>query len=263
MRLKLLLLAVLACGTAARADIWSKHYAVAGGDARLYLKAGDGNVRVTSSDTPEIVVRVVTEGYRLSQEEVQVEEIQSGSEVRINVRVPHRVRFCIGYCYRRIDIDVTVPRRVNLEVRTDDGHIAVNHVAGELRLHTGDGNMELHALDGTLLASSGDGHITADGRFDNLDLSSGDGRIEAEALRGSRIAGTWRLRSGDGSILLRLPEDFGAELEATTGDGAVNVDFPITTTGRIRESRIRGRLNGGGGFLDLHTGDGSIRVARL
>jgi len=158
---------------------------------------------------------------------------------------------------------VTVPRRTNLDLRTDDGNISVAHVRGEFRLHTGDGHLELHNLDGSLTASSGDGHINADGRFDRLDLSSGDGRIDAEADRGSKVATTWRLRSGDGSVTLRLPDDISAELDATTGDGSVDVDFPMTTQGRMRESRVRGVLNGGGGLINVHTGDGHIRIARL
>jgi hypothetical protein len=264
MRTKLLLpVFALALATAAHADTWNKHYAVSG-EPGLYLKAGDGHVRVVSSDSPEIVVRVTTDGYRLSADEVTVEESQMGNNVRVVVRVPRRLRVCIGFCgEKRIQIDVTVPRRSNLDLRTDDGNISVSHIAGDFQLHTGDGNMELHNLEGSLLASSGDGHINADGRFDRLDLSSGDGRIEAEAERGSRIGSTWRLHSGDGSITLRLPEDFSAELDATTGDGSVDIDFPITSEGRMRESRVHGRLNGGGGLLNLHTGDGSIRIARL
>ncbi|HSE48308.1 MAG TPA: DUF4097 family beta strand repeat-containing protein [Terriglobales bacterium] len=261
MRLKLLLVVALLV-SAAHADVWNKHYAVSG-EPSLYLKAGDGHVRVTSSDSPEISVRVVTDGYRIAPDEVTIEESQEGGGVRVVVRVPRGMRLCIGICVRRIEIDVTVPRRTNLDLRTDDGNITVAHVRGEFRLHTGDGHMELHNLDGSLVASSGDGHISADGRFDRLDLSSGDGRIEADAERGSKVATTWRLRSGDGSVTLRLPDDFAAELDATTGDGSVDVDLPMNTRGRMRESRVHGLLNGGGGLISVHTGDGHIRIGRL
>lgn len=261
MRAKLLLV-ILALATAAYGDTWNKLYRVSG-EPSLYLKAGDGHVRVTSSDAPEITVRVITDGYRIADDEVTIDESQAGSSVRVTVRVPRRLQFCIGYCHHRIDIDVTVPRRANLELHTDDGNISVTRVGGTLRCHTGDGHMQLHGLEGSLVASSGDGNISADGRFEQLDLSSGDGRIVAEAGRGSRVASSWRLRSGDGNITLRLPEGFAADLDATTGDGTVDVDFPITVDGRVRESRVRGRLNGGGGLLNLHTGDGRIRVGRL
>src|SRR3954465_15256281 len=93
----LLLALTLALATAAHADTWNKHYAVSS-EPGLYLKAGDGHVRVISSDTPEIVVRVPTDGYRLSPDEVTVEESQMGNNVRVVVRVPRRLRVCIGFC---------------------------------------------------------------------------------------------------------------------------------------------------------------------
>ena len=258
----LLTVLLLTLAAAAHADTWNKRYTVSGVPS-LYVKAGDGNLRVSSSDAAEITVRVTTEGYKLGPNDVTIEESQSGNDVRVEVRVPHWDSFCIGYCHRRIDLDISVPRHATLDLNTSDGKIEVTRVAGNLHLRTSDGHMELHDLDGSLVASSGDGHIDADGRFDGLDVSSGDGHIEVEARRGSRIASTWRMRSGDGSVTLRLAEDIGADLDATTGDGHVTVDFPITTEGRMRQSRIRGKLNGGGGAVELHTGDGSIHVARL
>ena len=59
-------------------------------------------------------------------------------------------------------------------------------------------------------------------------------------------------------------DEFSAELEATTGDGSIDIDFPITMEGsRHRDSRVSGKMNGGGGLLELHTGDGTITIGRL
>src|SRR4051812_13514525 len=261
MRTKLLVI-LLALAAAAHADTWNQRYAVTG-EPRLYIKAGDGNIRVSSSDATEIVVRVTTVGYRLAPDDVTIDESQSGSEVRVVLRLPHWDGVGTGWRSRRIDVDVTVPRHATLDLNTSDGNIVASRLNGDMRFHTGDGNMDLQDLDGSLVASSGDGNMRVAGRFDGLDLQSGDGRIDAAVSRGSRISSTWRLRSGDGNVTLRLAEDIGADLDASTGDGSVNVDFPITTQGRIRESRIHGRLNGGGGILEVHTGDGSIHVSRL
>ena len=263
MRAKLLLLVTItALAIAAHADTWNKRYSVSGVPS-LYMKTGDGNVRVTSTDASEITVRVTTDGYRLASDDVTIEESQSGASVRIEVRVPHGNHWCIGYCHRSIELEVSVPRKSNLDLNTSDGNIDVERVAGDLRFHTSDGKMGLHDLDGSLVATSGDGHIEADGRFDRLDLHSGDGHIDADARTGSRIASSWSLRSGDGSVSLRVPADLGADLDATTGDGSVTVDMPITVeSGRMGRNRVHGRINGGGGLLEMHTGDGSIHVSR-
>jgi DUF4097 and DUF4098 domain-containing protein YvlB len=264
MRAKLLVIAVLTVASLAHADTWSKRYTVSG-VPNLYLKTGDGNIELTPTDSNEISVRVTTEGYKLAPDAVTVQESQSGANVSVEVRVPHSLRMCIGFCYRKIEVVVSVPRHVNLDLNTSDGSIEASGVTGDFRLHTGDGHMELHSLDGSLVASSGDGHITADGRFDRLDLQSGDGHIDVEARRGSHINSPWRLRSGDGGIRLSVPDEFAADLEATTGDGSIDVDFPVTVDGgsHRNRSRLYGKMNGGGGLLEVHTGDGSIHLSRL
>ena len=80
---------------------------------------------------------------------------------------------------------------------------------------------------------------------------------------GSKIAAAWTLQSGDGHVTLSLPSDFAADLEARTRDGHVKVDFPVTTSGNLSGSEVRGKMNGGGAQLRVHTGDGSIHIERL
>ncbi|HTK94131.1 MAG TPA: DUF4097 family beta strand repeat-containing protein, partial [Terriglobales bacterium] len=99
---------------------------------------------------------------------------------------------------------------------------------------------------------------------DRVDVRSGDGRVDVEARAGSRTAEGWHLKSGDGRINLRLPQDFAADLDASTGDGSIDIEFPLTMEGGMRHTtRVYGHLNGGGGMLDVHTGDGSIRIQPL
>lgn len=254
---------VLLLGVAAHADTWNKTYNVSG-TPTLYVKAGDGNLHVTSGDSKRIAITVMTEGYRLAPGAVTIEESQAGDSVRLEVRVPHQHVVVFGWDHRRIDIQITVPRQASLDLNTNDGRIEASRVAGELRFHTGDGSMDLHDLEGSLLASSGDGHINADGRFDALDIHTGDGHVVVDARRGSRIGSDWRVKSGDGSVRLRLPEGFGAELDAASGDGSIDVDFPVTIYGgRVKRSRVHGKINGGGGILEVRTGDGSIHIDRL
>ncbi len=73
------------------------------------------------------------------------------------------------------------------------------------------------------------------------------------------MAGNWSLHTDDGSIELRLPRDFAADLDASTSDGSVNVDFPLTAA-RIQDMSVNGKLNGGGLPLIAHTNDGSIEI---
>jgi hypothetical protein len=104
--------------------------------------------------------------------------------------------------------------------------------------------------------------MTIDGVFTDLDLHTGDGHIDFTARPGSKLNSPWLIRTGDGGVEVRLPQDLAAELYAHTGDGHISFDFPITVTGSIERSRLRGTLNGGGPELQISTGDGAIRIGK-
>jgi hypothetical protein len=51
-------------------------------------------------------------------------------------------------------------------------------------------------------------------------------------------------------------------VDLKTGDGHISLDLPVTVEGQLAHNSIRGKLNGGGNLLSIHTGDGSIRLER-
>jgi DUF4097 and DUF4098 domain-containing protein YvlB len=245
--------------TVARADEWAKKYKVEGkGDVRV--ETSDGNVTVRVGDNDAIDARVTTSGWRIAPEGVKVIERQSGNRVELEVHLPH---FNWNMGNRSVRIEVMVPRECNLDIRTSDGDVSAEGIKGEARLNTSDGNIRATSLEGTLNASTGDGNVAVDGRFDHLSLKSGDGRIDAKVNPGSKMAEDWYVRSGDGDVTMRLPGNFSADLSLHTGDGRIQLGFPLTVTGTMRESDIHGKLNGGGQTLSVHTGDGSIHLEKM
>ena len=255
----LMTMAALAVTTLARADEWAKKYTVSG-KAEVRVETTDGNVTVRTSTGKTIDARVMTTGWKIGPDEVRVTERQSGDRVELEVRLPH---YNWNWGHRSVRVELTVPRESDLEIRTSDGDITAEGVKGAARLSTGDGNIRANSLEGALDASTSDGDLTADGRFERLNLKSGDGRIDARVNPGSRMAEDWSFRSGDGNVTVRLPGDFSADLNLHTGDGHIQLGFPLTVSGSLRESDIHGKLNGGGLTLTVHTGDGSIHVDKL
>lgn len=244
----------------ARADEWSKTYAITG-KPDLRVETSDANIHVSSWDQNKIEARVVTSHYKIGEHGIRIEERQNGDAVEIDVRYPH-IGLSIGWNSSRVDIIIQMPREGKVNLHTGDGKIELSGLKGEMDLHSGDGSETLDALDGKLHASTGDGNIRVNGRFDDLDLKTGDGHIEARAAAGSTIATGWHLESGDGNVSLELPPDLSADVDLHTGDGHIDLDMPITTEGKIRENEIRGKLNGGGSLLTIRTGDGSIHLRK-
>jgi DUF4097 and DUF4098 domain-containing protein YvlB len=199
--------------------------------------------------------------------------------VDLEARVPN-FRWNLGFDRRSLRIELRIPREADLDVRTGDGsveidnnsgalnirtgdgHISVTRAKGSIRLSTGDGRIDATGVDGQLDASSGDGTIQVEGRLDSLNLKPNDGAIDARVLKGSRMATSWSVRSGDGTVTLRLPDNFQADLDAHTGDGRIRSEFPIASSDKSGRSDLRGKLNGGGATLSARTGDGSIHILK-
>ena len=258
-----LILGGLVCTWAAlpaRADDWSKTYTLTG-KPDLRVDTSDADIHVSTWDQNTIEAKVTTTHYKIGADSIRIEEHQTGDVVEIDARFPHH-GITVGWVNHSVDINIHMPREGRVDLRTGDGKIELGNFKGEMQLRSGDGSQEIDGVDGKLRALTGDGHIRANGRFDELDLKTGDGRVDARATAGSALARGWRLETGDGTVTLEVPANLAADVDLHTGDGHIDLDMPVSTEGKIREGEVRGKLNGGGNLLVIHTGDGSIRLRK-
>jgi DUF4097 and DUF4098 domain-containing protein YvlB len=250
----------LAAALPARADEWSKTYDLTG-KPNLRVETSDANIRVTTWDQKKIEAKITAEHYKIGGDGIRVEEHQNGDSVEIDVHYPHHL-FNVELGQHRVDIVIQMPSEAQVNLRTGDGKIEISGLKGEMDLRSGDGSESLEAVDGKLHASTGDGHISAKGRFDALDLKTGDGHVEVQATAGSALGSGWRLETGDGSVRLAMPGDLAADVDLHTNDGHIDLDMPVTASGKLRENEVHGKLNGGGSPLTIRTGDGSIHLGK-
>jgi DUF4097 and DUF4098 domain-containing protein YvlB len=258
--LRILLLLCVAISLA-HADEWSKTYTL-NGRPDLKVESSDAEIHVDTWDKNTIEARVTTERYKIGEGGIKINERQTGDQVEIEVRFPREVHFFNFNTYRA-QIDIHMPREGKVNLSTGDGRVRVAGLKGDLDLRSGDGSLELDAVSGILRARTGDGNIRATGRFDLLDLNTNDGRIEVEAQRGSTMGNGWDLRTGDGSVALRIPAELAADVDIHTGDGHIDLEIPVTVDGKLGGNNVRGKINGGGSLLAIKTGDGSIRLEKL
>jgi DUF4097 and DUF4098 domain-containing protein YvlB len=246
----------------AQAEEWSKTYTLTG-KPDLRVDTSDANIRVSTWDQKIIEAKITTTRYKIGDDGIRIEEHQSGDRVEIEVRLPHHgVTINWGGMNHRVDVEIHMPREGRVDLHTGDGKIELGNFKGEMLLRSGDGAQEIESVDGELHATTGDGHIRANGRFDDLELKTGDGSVEARANAGSALTTSWRLESGDGSVTLEVPGNMAADVDLHTGDGHIDLDMPVITSGKIQENEVHGKLNGGGNLLVIHTGDGSIRLGK-
>jgi len=257
--LALLSLPVLA--TYAVADDWTHTYQV-GDKPSLRVETNDAGIEITRGQSRTISVHVMSDVINIGTGGVHILDHQNGDAVDLQVHMPHDHGIHINWRSPNVRIEVQVPQETTLDLHSGDGHIRVDGTSGGAKLDTSDGHIEVRDFNGALRAHTSDGHMTIDGVFTDLELRTGDGHVNFTARPGSKMSSAWLIRTSDGRVEARLPQDLAAELYAHTGDGHITLDFPVTVSGSIERSRIRGTLNGGGPLLEISTGDGGIRIAK-
>jgi len=234
------------------------------GKPELVLSTFDGSIEVRGSSRRDVMVTIERHAWSESAAaEIQVDAQQSGNRITVTVREPHRV-FNWGMS-RSARLIVSVPVDADIEASSGDGSITIDAVSGAIKAHSGDGSIKLDQVTGGIDVSTGDGSIAVTGKLSGLHARSGDGSVRIRAAAGSGASESWDITTGDGSVVLEVANDFGANLDAHTGDGGIDVENITLSevTGRIGRNSLRGKIGNGGRDLRVRTGDGSITLRRF
>ncbi len=243
-----------------------KHFTVSG-KPDVALATFDGSIEIRPWDKAD--VQVVIEKRGRDKDDVSAIEVkaeQHGDRIEISVTQPKRdhERFALHFNNRSAKLIVSVPASSDVAAKSGDGSIDIERVAGRVQLRSGDGSIRGRMLGGDVEANTGDGSIRIDGTLTSVRVRTGDGSVTIHADPGSSPVADWDIVTGDGSVTLEVPDGFGADLDAHTGDGSIHMrDLTLSNvTGNIGKNSLRGRLGGGGRAVRVRTGDGSITVKR-
>ena len=259
------------------------------GTPEIELATFEGSIEIHSWDRSEIEVEI--EKRAMDQETVDdmtVTAEQQGNRVVVKVAGPSRGsdsdRVQIGIHFSpSARLRVVLPRTSQLTASSGDGSIVVEDVDGKLTLRTNDGSVRGSRLSGAIHVRSGDGAIRLERVEGALDVETDDGSITLEAkpsvLRARTNDGTirlevqpdatatedWDLQTSDGSVILTLPSDFNALIDAETRDGVVRASHASVRDERRGDSDddrriLRTTLGSGGKTVRVRTGDGTIRI---
>jgi len=255
------------------------------GTPQLELSTFDGSIEVRGWDRPDVLVEVERRGQnQAAVDSIKVKATQSGNTITVDVPKPATVNHVFFGPSPSASLVVSVPvqavlkldsgdgsvtiRRVNgkISIRTADGSVRITEAKGEIVVHTGDGSIQAAEIDGRVDLETRDGSITVDGVLRGVRADSGDGSIKLTAQKGSAMDADWAATTGDGTIDVRVPEGFGAEVDAKSNDGRVRIEqLAGQDQQRPRDedrdrSSARGKIGNGGKVLKLRSGSGSIDV---
>lgn len=262
---------------------WSKIYPVSG-KPTFAFKTSDARVEMRScGDCREIRIRVEVEGKKL--DDYRLEEGQAGDQIHFEFWAREHRGFYIAPRRSSAHVTVETPESLTLQAKTSDGSVTLTGLQGDLGLTSGDGDVTLDHVSGNLRLKSGDGHVTitdatgsldartsdaslsVDGVFHAFTVHTSDGTVNLNLRQGTKLTEASSIQSSDGSVTLRVPEGFAADLSVHTSDGHVDCTLPLTMD-RFNSSggsnhELHGRLNGGGTALTIHTSDGSVKIEQI
>jgi hypothetical protein len=245
------LLVTFGCGTAVgnlagrASDEWT----------RTYPLEAHGEVQITNTNG-----RIEIEGVEGLMVEVRAERIARGAtdalarELLPRIEISERATptlvqietkrlsgIIIGASVE-VQYHVRVPKSALVRARTANGMMAVESLGGRLVANTVNGSISGRDLSGGVEARTVNGPV----------------EIEVSAVGEDPID----LRTTNGTIQLRLPQNAKVNLSASCVNGVIDTSaLTLDLMGEQSKRRVRGRMNGGGTPLELNTVNGRIEVS--
>jgi TonB family protein len=175
--------------------------------------------------------------------------------------------------------NITVGQAGNLvSVRTGGGQIDFGEVRGSVRAQTGGGGIRIMYVSGPMEVESSAGSICLTRVAGTVRAATAGGTITAwinpdppSSGRTVHLAGLSQLSSGNGDIVVFLPRNLAANIDAEVQSGgeqrieadpalALMIETPRRGNGPVRAMAA---LNGGGAPLKLRTNAGKIKLHYL
>jgi hypothetical protein len=239
---------------AAEAQDFQWHGAVRQGQS-IEIKGVNGDVRAEPSGSNDVEVVAVKHASRDNPESVRIEVVPHAGGVTICAVYPSRdsqkPNECLPGEGGRMNVQnndvsvrftVRVPAGVTFVGKTVNGEIEATRLNGDVALGTVNGSVTFSTTGG--------------GR-----ASTVNGSIRGQMGRAD-WPNTLEMATVNGSITLTLPPDLNTEVRASTVNGDISSDFPLTITGRISRRKLEGTIGGGGRVLSLDSVNGSITLKR-
>jgi len=224
----------------------------------------NGSITIKGADvadcnlTATIVGRAATdEDARELAEKTQVTLEPSDNKLVVKIDKPTvRMNQSVS-----VSLDAGVPNKTNLELVTHNGAVEIAHIAGRVDATTHNGNVTTEAVSGTTVLKTHNGSVHCREISGNAQLSTHNGSVKAYYAPAAPSVCDISIVTSNGSIEFAAPAGLSAQVEATTHNGSVHTDVPITVVGKVSKNELKGTIGAGqGGKLRLETHNGSIRI---
>ncbi len=220
---------------------WTRSYQLApGGEVQIANANGAVDIEGVDGSTLDVraerIARAATdEGARDLLPKIKIKE--AASPDRVSIETERMSGFMIGASIE-VRYHVRAPRGAVVRVRNTNGRIVLTSLAGPVTADTTNGGVTGKDLSGPVSAGATNGGVA-------IDLASvGEGPVE--------------LRTTNGGVSLSIPETAKVDVDASCTNGGIRVKGLSLRVDEQTRRHVRGRLNGGGASVTLHTTNGGV-----
>jgi hypothetical protein len=206
------------------------------------LQNVNGTVDVQGWDRNVVEVHAVKTAKQKESdlERVSIEVDARSDAVSIATRYPQNEGVEVA-----VEYTVHVPHGARVEhIGTVNGTLRISGIENVEDVHTVNGNIEMFEAGGSVHAYTTNGNV-------HLELAHLQDKTGATA------------ETTNGSLVLAVPSDLQAEVEARCLNGNFSSEIPITMESTQRPREVHGKLGHGGAPIHLRTVNGGIRVVIL
>ncbi len=258
----------------------------------LIFEASSGDVRIYTTDKPEIRFRIFGDTDALDKLDILYYETSSGIKIKVK-RISSIWSFFLGKIY--VDYELLVPKRYNLNIISSGGDILVKNLTGAVKLKTSGGVIKAEQIYGEVNSTTSGGDIVLKSIIGNVNAMTTGGDIRLEEIEGdvntSTTGGNIRLKvkhglvsakttGGDividlygkekaikastigGDIRVTLDDDFQGYFNLSTIGGDVYCDFQMTNIFSKSSSKLEGELKKSEPKVECKTTGGDIKVLK-
>ncbi|MGA2120303.1 MAG: DUF4097 family beta strand repeat-containing protein [Bryobacteraceae bacterium] len=168
----------------------------------------------------------------------QVSVASSGGEVRATGPEPaHNAGWSVSY-------EIFVPQTTDLNLKTRNGGMTISDVRGQIHFDVNNGGVRLKRVAGDVSGATVNGGIQVE-----LTGSMWEGRQLEVSTR-------------NGGVTVVMPSYYSAHIQAETGSGNIESDFPVTLNGDLRPRRLDFSVGSGGSLIHVTTTNGGVKLKR-
>lgn len=190
----------------------------------IVIDVGSGSLEIRGGNVDEIIVSAKVYSKKYSSLDDLQEAFDSkmiftlesiGSKVVLKVLNKEQF-FSFGGPEIAVDLDITIPKNLDVEIDDGSGSIYVSDIDGELEIDDGSGSTSIHNIGNDVTIDDGSGNLEITNVQGNVDVDDGSGNQNI-----SNITGNVFIDDGSGTVNIK---QVSGNVTIDDGSGSINVN---------------------------------------